>query len=68
MAHEIINVLVYVHDCNIAHLDIKPVNVFRRVGRGVRWVRNPPPPSPPRSEKVRLERAKDELTKKERQR
>ena len=47
MAHEIISVLVYVHDCNIARLDLKPVNVFRRVGRRVRWVRTPPPPLPP---------------------
>ena len=30
----------------------------RRVGRGVRWVRT----HPPRAEKVRLERSKDELT------
>ena len=28
MAHEIISALVYLHDCSIAHLDLKPVNVL----------------------------------------
>ena len=49
------------------HLGFKVRMRFRRVGRGVRWVRTHPP-SPPRVEKVRLERAKDELTKKEKER